>query len=248
MKLFSLFSGFVLFAASPVGFAESGKLIRVALFDDAGSFGLGVEKVTGQLGAAKDFKLTVVKASDIAAGVLKDYDAVVFTGGSGSKQGEALGDAGRQNVRDFVQKGGGYVGVCAGAYLACSGFSWGLGVLDAKTVSSKWKRGKGDVKIEINSEGAKATGFTAKEYDIRYANGPIIKPAGLPDVPDYEPLATFRTELAENDSPKGAMVNSTAWARGTFGKGRVLISSPHPEQTAGMEMWISQAIRWTAQK
>jgi hypothetical protein len=63
-------------------------------------------------------------------------------------------------------------------------------------------------------------------------------------VPDYEPLALFRTELAENDTPKGVRIDSSAWARGMFGKGRVLISSPHPEQTDGMEGWIVRAVRW----
>ncbi len=222
--------------------------IRVALFDDAGSFGKGVPAVSEQLSATKDFKVTIVKGPDIAAGVLKDYDVVVFTGGSGSKQAAALGDAGKQQVRDFVEKGGGYVGVCAGAYLACSGFSWSLGVLDAKTVSSKWMRGKGQVKIEVTPPGAETTGLPAKEVEIRYANGPIIQPAGRAEIPDYETLASFRSELAENGTPAGVMVNSPAWARGTFGKGHVLISSPHPEQTAGMENWIANAVRWTVKK
>lgn len=229
-------------------FAEDARPIRVALFDDNGSFGKGVPKVSEQLGAQKDFTVTKVKAPDIAAGVLKDYDAVIFTGGTASKQAAALGDAGKQQVREFVEKGGGYVGVCAGAYLACSGFSWSLGVLDAKTVSSKWMRGKGQVKIEVTPPGAEATGLPAKEVEVRYANGPIIKPAERPDLPDYETLAYFRTELAENGTPVGVMVNSPAWATGLYGKGRVLISSPHPEQTDGMESWIAQAVRTVVKK
>lgn len=236
-------------AASAITFgsalADDARPIRVALFDDSGAFGKGVPKVTEQLGATRDIKVTIVKGTDIAGGVLKDHDVVVFTGGSGSKQAATLGDAGRQQVRDFVEKGGGYIGICGGAYLACSGFSWGLGVLDARTVSSKWMRGKGQVKIEVTSAGEQSTGTPARPTEIRYANGPIIKPAGLAEVPDYEPLAIFRSEISENDTPKGVMIDSPAWARGTFGKGRVLISSPHPEQTDGMEAWIVNAVRWT---
>jgi hypothetical protein len=104
----------------------------------------------------------------------------------------------------------------------------------------------GDVQIEVSTEGAKTTGIPAKQQPIRYANGPIITPAGRAEVPDYETLATFRTELAENDTPKGAMVNTPAWVRGNFGKGRVIISSPHPEQTAGMDTWVEHAVRWVA--
>ena len=220
--------------------------IRVALYDDAGAFGKGVPRVTELLGKTADAKVTIVKGEEIAGGVLKDFDVVIFTGGSGSKQATGIGEAGRTEVRKFVENGGGYIGICGGAYLACSGFSWGLGVLDAKTVSSKWKRGVGDVQIEVNAEGAKTTGIPARQQPIRYANGPIIKPAERPDVPDYEPLALFRTELAENDTPKGVMTNTPAWVRGTFGKGRVIISSPHPEQTAGMDAWVEHVVRWVA--
>ena len=233
---------------SSAALAGDARPVRVALFDDAGSFGKGIPKVSEQLGTAKDIKVTIVKGTDIAAGVLKEYDVVVFTGGSGSKQAAALGDAGRQQVRDFVEKGGGYVGVCAGAYLACSGFSWGLGVLDAKTVSSKWMRGKGQVQIEVLPAGEQVIGMPPKQVEIRYANGPIIQPAGRPEVPDYETLAFFRSELAENGTPAGVMVNSPAWARGTFGQGQVLVSSPHPEQTDGMESWIEKAVRSVVKK
>ena len=52
-----------------------------------------------------------------------------------------LGDEGRTRVKNFVENGGGYVGICAGSYLACANYSWGLKILDAKTKSPKWQRG-----------------------------------------------------------------------------------------------------------
>lgn len=226
--------------------AEDKNPVRVALYDDAGAFGKGVPRVAELLGKAPDVKVTLVKGTEIAGGTLKDHDVVIFTGGSGSGQAKGIGEAGRAEVRKFIENGGGYVGICGGAYLACSGFTWGLGVLDAKTVSNKWKRGVGDVQIEVNALGTTTTGIPAKALPIRYANGPIITPAGLADVPDYEPLATFRTELSENDTPKGVMVNSPAWVRGTYGNGRIITSSPHPEQTPGMDPWILHAVRWVA--
>lgn len=43
----------------------------------------------------------------------------IFTnGGNAGRHGLALGDTGRQRIRDFVRNGGSYTGVCAGAYLA----------------------------------------------------------------------------------------------------------------------------------
>ena len=221
--------------------------IQVALFDDVGSFGRGVPSVKEQLAKAKDISVTVLKAEGIQAG-LDGYNVVIFTGGSGSKQAKAIGDSGREVVKKFVENGGGYIGICAGAYLACDGFSWGLHVLDAKTPSSKWMRGKGDVKIEFTGKGREILGLPSGQLDIRYANGPILVPAKNDGIADFEPLAFFRTEFAEHESPKGVMINSAAIVSGSFGKGRLIVSSPHPEQTPGMEGLIEHAVRWVSAK
>ncbi|MFM8468785.1 MAG: hypothetical protein ACKODH_02260 [Limisphaerales bacterium] len=44
------------------------------------------------------------------------------------------------------------------------------------------------------------------------------------------------------------MVNSPAIVAGNCGKGRVLVSSPHPEQTPGLEHFVPKAVRWVAGK
>ena len=226
---------------------DKASIIRVALYDDSGSAGKGVPSVKEQLGKTKDMEITVLKADGIQAG-LDGYNVVIFTGGSGSKQAKTIGDKGRDQVHKFIENGGGYVGICAGAYLACDSFSWGLHVLDAKTPSSKWQRGRGELKMEFTDKGREVLGFPAGQLGVLYANGPILVSAKNDAIPDFEPLAFFRTELAEHDSPKGVMVNSAAIVRGLFGKGRVLVSSPHPEQTPGMEGFIEKAVRWVAGK
>lgn len=239
------------FLANPAALAagDARAPIRVALFDDNGSFGRGVPTVFAQLEKAQEFAVQKLNGPQIGDGTLSHeaFDVVIFTGGSGSRQSKAIGEAGLVAVRRFVEHGGGYIGICAGAYLACDGFSWGAKILDAKTVSSKWKRGVGDVQIEFTDKGREILGFPSGRLTIRYANGPIYTSANSVSIPDFEPLAFFRTEFAGNGSPVGAMVNAPAVVAGTFGRGRVLCSSPHPEQTAGMEAFIARAVRWTAQ-
>jgi putative intracellular protease/amidase len=216
-------------------------VIKVAVYEDKGATGKGIPCVTEIMSRTDDIKLTRLKGADIAAGGLRGYDLVMFTGGSGSAEAAGLGEKGREEVRDFVRNGGGYVGICAGAYLACSGFEWGVGILNAKTVSSKWRRGQGEVKVEGEAFGEKLT-----DRGVRYANGPIIKADVRKDLPAFETLVSFRTELAENDTPVGVMVNAPAMVRSSYGLGRVFTSSPHPEQTAGLEDLVVQAVRWTA--
>jgi glutamine amidotransferase-like uncharacterized protein len=221
--------------------------VRVALYDDSGSAGKGIPCVSEQLGALHDIDLVRVDSNDIRAG-LDGYDAVVFTGGSSGRQANTIGLLGRAQVRRFVERGGGYVGICAGAYLACDGFRWSVKVLDAKTPSSKWMRGIADLKIEANEFGRNVLGYPSEKVTVRYHNGPLLVPAENDGIPDFETLTFFREEVAENGSPAGIMVNSPAMVRSTFGKGRVLVSSPHPEQSAGLESFAEKAIRWVTSK
>jgi len=222
------------------------KNIRVALFNDYGSFGKGIPRCTELLGKAPGVTVTLVKPTLIREGGLKDFDVVIFTGGSGGKQAGTLGLIGREQVRRFIEAGGGYLGICAGNYLACDGFSWGLHILDAKTKSSKWARGEGDLKIEFTQKGREILGMPEGILDIRYANGPVFNPAEDSAIGDFETLAYFRSEFAKNGAPVGAQVNSPAMVIGSYGKGRVLCSSPHPEQQPGMEPFVERAVRWIA--
>ncbi len=222
------------------------KPLKVAIFDGKGASGGGIDSTEGRIKSIPQASVTRVKAADWGAIDLQPFDVVVFTGGSGSAQAEAIGEAGRNNVREYVRGGGGYVGICAGAYLACSNFKWGLGILNAGTVSSKWQRGQGFMDLEVTQEGRKLLGDVSGTFKVRYHNGPIIKPADRANVPAYTPVALFRSEIAEYGSPVGVMVNSPAQALGTFGKGRVFISSPHPENTPGLEHLIPRGVLWAA--
>ena len=224
---------------APAAAAREGK-IRVALFDDYGSFGKGVPSCESQLTSAGRFVVTRLDGGGIRAG-LGGYHAVIFSGGSGSKQANTIGLSGREEVRRFVEAGGGYVGICAGAYLACSGFSWSVPVLDAKTPSSLWLRGIGNLKIETLPEGMKMLDLPARA-EVRYANGPVITPGLRPDIPDYEPLVIFRSEFSKDPRHAGLQINTPAMVLGSYGKGKVLACSPHPEQTPGMEHWLERAI------
>ena len=188
--------------------------------------------------------LTEVSPDEIRRGVLTNYHAVIFAGGSGSGQAEALGKEGRTALQRFVAGGGGYLGICAGAYLAASGFAWSLHLVDAKTVSPKWRRGRGRVQIELTERGRAILGAKEGRFEVKYENGPIVEPAGLDALPDFEPLACFRTELAENNTPVGVMVNSPAILAARYHQGRVVCVSPHPEQTPGLEDMIPRAVAW----
>ena len=220
--------------------------IRIALYNGPGTGGRGPRLLTEKFDRWQAASITEVSPEEIAAGVLTNYDVIIFAGGSGSKQAEALTEEGRKRIREFVATGGGFVGICAGAYLASSGFSWSLGLINARTVSPKWRRGQGEVKLEMTDSGRSIFRGQPGTNEVHYANGPIVAPAGIPELPPYNVLAYYRSELAENGSPAGVMVNSPAIFSSQFQKGQVICISPHPEQTAGLEEIVPHAVEWVA--
>lgn len=227
--------------------AEGQPEIRVALYQGAGTGGAGPTNLMKLLQAPPRFSIHQTSAEQIQSGALSNYNVVIFAGGSASKQAETLGETGRDAVRRFVGAGGGYIGICAGAYLATSKFSWGLRIIDAQTISPKWQRGRGQVKLELTPAARGILPPHSGACDILYVNGPIVEPAGEEDLPDYQTLALFRTELARNGTPAGIMVNSPAIFAAAYKQGRVLCVSPHPEQTRGLEDIVLGAVNWVAQ-
>lgn len=223
------------------------KTLRVAIYDGPGSGDGGIENVSDRAAQLPGARITRLTPSDVGSVDLKaNFDVIIFSGGSGSGQAKAIGEEGRAAVREFVRDGGGYVGVCAGAYLACSNFEWGLGILNARTISGKWRRGRAFLELSPESAGEPIFGKVAEPFKVRYANGPVIKPMGRDDIPPYTTVFTFKTETAENDTPQGIQIGSPAMAVSTFGKGRVFISSPHPENTPGLEHIIPRALIWAS--
>lgn len=227
--------------------ARLARPLRVAIYEGPGSGDGGVQNVEDGAKRLPGAKVTRLAPAQIGTVDLSsNFDVIVFSGGSGSGQAKAIGEAGRANVKKFVENGGGYVGVCAGAYLACANYEWSLGILDARTVSSKWKRGRGFLDLDAEPAGESIFGKVSETFKVRYNNGPVIKPMGSDDIPDYKTVFTFKTEVAENDTPVGVQVGSPAMAIGEFGKGRVFISSPHPENTPGLENIIPRALAWAS--
>lgn len=216
--------------------------ILVGVYVDEGA-GPSVNDLLFVLGKFDSVTIRRLKAEDMRPDALSKLDVLIHPGGSGGGQGRHLGEERREAIRDYVDDGGGFVGICAGAYLATAHYTWSLNILDAKVVDSKhWNRGTGTVDIGISDAGGKLLNANAKRLAIFYGQGPLLAPGDHPDIDDYEVMATFATEIAENGAIKGVMPGTTAIARGRYGAGRVMCFSPHPEMTNGLESMIRSAI------
>jgi predicted deacylase/glutamine amidotransferase-like uncharacterized protein len=235
------------------------EIIRVALYDSAGASSNGLKNLFRVLNDAAEIAVVRVGPADMNAECLKQIDVVMFPGGSGGKQGRAIGESGREAIRGFVKRGGGIVGVCAGAYLCSAHYDWSLRVINTavfnKTVEipgvgrkSMWYRGGAQVvQMELENSAERVLGKTG-EVSVRYQNGPVISTGKATDLPAFTPLAWFRSEVVKYEPQKGTMINTPAIVIADFGKGRVLSISPHPESTPGLESMIVNGVRWAARK
>jgi len=222
--------------------------IRVGVYQDIGA-GRSLESLLKSLEKLDNVTIQRVMAADIQAGALADVDVLIQPGGSGGKQGRNLGGVGRDEIRDFVREGGGFIGICAGAYLASADYDWSLDILDAKVIDRRhWARGKGLVEIAFSEQGKRLFKLKKPVLTIEYAQGPLLAPANKAEIEDYHPAAIFRSEIAKNGAPRGVMIGTTAIAQGVFGKGKVLCFSPHPELTEGLDDLIRQAIEHVRRK
>ena len=235
--------------------AKPGDQLFIGLYDGTGSTGRGVSNVVRSLTIQPGFTVSQLGPQDIRGEVLSQFQAVIFSGGSGSKQSATIGKEAAQAVRAYVRGGGGYLGICAGAFLCSAHYSWSLDLVDthvftgAREIEGKgrkqmWYRGKGtDQQMQLTAAGKKVFTGIPEHVEVRYQNGPIVSPKKLPNLPDYKVLAHFRSEKVLYPPQEGTMINTPAIVEGRFGKGRVISISPHPEATKGLESMIVHAVR-----
>ena len=139
---------------------EIEKSIQIGVYCGPGAGEEGVGNFIRNFDGYKTIEVTKLTPRDIQNGELSRYNILAFTGGSGSKQSEGLGAKGREMVRAFVKEGGGYLGICAGVYLAATGFDWeSLEIVNARqVVKNEWERGRGLWILSLPMKGEKFLG------------------------------------------------------------------------------------------
>lgn len=185
---------------------------------------------TGAVIRGNGFPLRFISTDEIRAGGLADHDVAIFPGGFGYFPDAAVAE----HIRTFVRNGGGFIGICAGAFLplrdSCGIKGACLGMLDADYVHFR-ERGLAD--MALNPGDPVAQGIEASTRTPVYAlyrkhprtrrhtvhvsvercNGPLIRAYGKTRVVAYY----------DGSEPYAAIV------RGTFGKGRIVVFSAHPD-------------------
>lgn len=203
--------------------------IKTGVYAGRGISGNGATEWFRIVERSPELELKIVDSAMIRAGGLDGLDLLVMPGGSSPDIKRDLGTNGVARLREFIRNGGGYFGTCAGCCLMMDEApdpSRGIGVMPFYRSGSK---GRFLMPIELNKDGAEATGLKTGLYSIQYSHGPILEPSTqLVAGASFKVFGVNRTDSGKHG--KGPeMYGRAAIVGGTFGKGRVFVTSVHPE-------------------
>jgi hypothetical protein len=192
-----------------------------------------------------DAQTVPVCGEDIREGILDRCKGVLFPGGTGKGIAAALRPEGVQRVREFVAKGGGYFGVCAGAYLATSGLPEYAGMIPLKH-DLPWAKGSSLLKVGLTPEGIALLGAEFSHIETRYNCGPVY--CNLAPNGQRVPVTVLANFQSPSKDSKGVvhqeMVGTPAIMSIPWQKGRIMIVSPHPESQSRHYPLVARAIAW----
>ena len=238
----------VVFPTRPPGHDHSP--IRILIYDGDGANEAGIASMVQRVNDGGEAIVVMASPLDIRDGALNDADVVVFTGGRGGVQGDALGETGRQAVAAFIENGGGYIGICAGAYLATARLEQYLRLISTYH-HRPWQIGTGMLEVSWTDAGRALFTPPANVATMRFANGPIFfQEDGLMpelDLPAFDIFATFASGVGDPETQQ-RMIGSPAIIGAPYGSGRVLLLSPHPESDPELTWLITAAIEWVSSR
>ena len=163
------------------------------------------------------------------------YKLLFVNGGSSTTHGKSLSEAAMRNMRQFVNKGGSYVGTCAGAFFASNGYdahtdypyylSLWPGMMNHTGISSE----KTGMFIEQGSPLLDYYDFGGDHYvaNVRHNKGGY--PVSLPD--GTEVLARYDYPVKDE-----VHMQPSVWAykQGVY-SGRIVQEGSHPEEVSSGE-------------
>jgi len=91
-------------------------------------------------------------------------------------------------------------------------------------------------------------GSRSMQFEIQFNGGPVLVPGEEHYLQPYATLAKFNGEAEAPEISEGGIKGGDAIVASRFGQGRVILFSPNPEMTPGMENCLARALRWAAGK
>ncbi|KPK62974.1 hypothetical protein AMJ83_08810 [candidate division WOR_3 bacterium SM23_42] len=172
------------------------------------------------------YKVALIDADFINNRDLNDFRIVCFPGGNMYQYAQDITSSGMEKVREFINNGGGYIGICGGAYFTGRRVKWQGRQLPMSPLAIFPGTTQGPVddiapypdcvmcKIKITDHQHPVVQTEPDSAWIMYCYGPMLLPDSGADV----------QILGEYDS-----VGKPAVIAFAYGAGRVFIIGTHPE-------------------
>lgn len=176
----------------------------------------GCYTATAKMAKMAGFQVQLVTTENFSQELLDKATIWLQPGGNAIEVSNDFGPHRMQMLRDFVARGGRYVGFCAGAFFSDA---WvddfntvpGLGITPVVTADfSKEALGSDEVILDVN--------WAGRMRHIYFNEGGTFKLETY--TPDVKVFAHYQTE--------GLPGLPAAWEN-TFGQGRVVVTGTHPE-------------------
>ena len=202
--------------------------VTIGLYVDSGSAGSGVFQWARLVAFSPQAKLVTLTGEDVRNGKLDEIDMFLMPGGHPGRQCTAMTPAGAEKLKNFLKKGGSYVGSCAG--LTCTlNDPPRLRLLPFKRLQGTGGA-NGYLQIDLLENGAKLMDVKPGKRIVTYASGPIPKVGSKPDPTSTgEVLALYKNTISYIGKAEGGFFNQPAQVYGTLGKGKIIATSYHPE-------------------
>lgn len=202
--------------------ANAQPMIRVAVYRGAAGCDDCSETAKRAIEAmSPHYKVDIIgpkERQDVTPATLRGYTVYVQPGGGQDIPAalQAMGERRIAAIRDFVAQGGGYLGLCMGAYLADDTNMGLIGDdLDGEV-------GRPGFPVTSIAEDAVSVRWNGRPDSVFFQDGPYFPQSAQGG---FRALATY----ANGD---------VAAARYTFGRGTVVLSGPHPEAD---QNWFEEA-------
>ncbi|MBP5511366.1 MAG: hypothetical protein J6Z49_10655 [Kiritimatiellae bacterium] len=221
------------------------KPLRVAVFVDRGARNIGVFRWLEITTRMKDAVATPVDGEAVRAGALDAMDVLVMPGGSSVTEAKSLGAEGREKLKDFIRRGGGYIGTCAGCCLLMEPAKHHPDMLNLIPFKFGPSGGKADMSIAFNERAQALAGIKKGTASIRFSEGPVLLPSKPVEDASIEVVATYDSDLnsmSEKERPSRA--GCAAAVAGTYGKGRLFVLAVHPEHDVDDHYILQGAFRY----
>jgi hypothetical protein len=151
-------------------------------------------------------------------------------GGNSWRQVATIGAEHEEKIHTFLKNGGGYVGTCAGMYNVVQGKP---GIRLNLLPYDRYRNAGGPtafIEVEISKEGAEIMGVKPGIHVVRYSGGPLVFPLkSAAKGGKGKTLGIFKTAVARKAEFEKVFFDSPAVIYGTYGKGKIIATSFHPE-------------------